>query len=89
MYEDTEVAIKRVRISTSADLESFRQELRLMAAMDHPNIVRLLAAKALPPGVLLWLKHSLAYAACLPYLLAFAQPLEQVLCKQSVSRGCL
>ena len=44
------VAIKRVTIRTSADLDSFRQEVSLMAAAAHPHIVPLLAARALPPG---------------------------------------
>lgn len=44
------VAIKRVAIRTSADLDSFRQEVSLMAAAAHPHIVPLLAARALPPG---------------------------------------
>lgn len=44
------MAIKRVFIRTSADLDSFRQEVCLMAAAEHSNVVSLLGARALPPG---------------------------------------
>ena len=50
-WRGQKVAIKRVTIRTSADLDSFRQEVSLMAASAHPHIVPLLAARALPPGV--------------------------------------
>ena len=32
------------------DLDNFRKELRLMAAVQHPNVMPLLAAHVLPPG---------------------------------------
>lgn len=44
------MAIKRVFIRTSTDLDSFRQEVCLMAAAEHPHVVSLLGARALPPG---------------------------------------
>jgi hypothetical protein len=50
LWAGQRVAIKRVAIRTSADLDSFRQEVSLMAAATHPHIVPLLAARALPPG---------------------------------------
>lgn len=33
------------------DLDNFRKELRLMAAVQHPNVMPLLAAHVLPPGL--------------------------------------
>jgi len=50
LWRGQKVAIKRVTIRTSADLDSFRQEVSLMAAAAHTHIVPLLAARALPPG---------------------------------------
>lgn len=41
---------KRPECSVRQDLDNFRKELRLMAAVDHPNVVSLLAAHVLPPG---------------------------------------
>ena len=37
-----EVAIKKMRIGTSADLNRFRRELQMLAKLDHPNVVKLL-----------------------------------------------
>ena len=45
-----EVALKRPRIRETADLERFRREVALLAALAHPHIVRLLGARLLPPG---------------------------------------
>lgn len=44
------MAVKRCKIGRAADLQSFRQEVALLAQLDHPGIVRLLAVKAVPPG---------------------------------------
>eukprot|EP00798_Chlamydomonas_sp_ICE-L_P019425 gene19425-26082_t len=52
-YKDQEVAVKKMRITTSADLERFRQELVMLASIDHPNVVKLLCAKAVPPDYML------------------------------------
>jgi hypothetical protein len=50
LYENQHVAVKRCKIGKAADLLSFQQEVTLLSQMRHPGIVRLLAAKALPPG---------------------------------------
>lgn len=52
-YHGQDVAVKRCKIGTAADLDSFRQEVTLMSRLNHPNIVRLLAVRALPPGYLM------------------------------------
>jgi hypothetical protein len=44
------VAVKRARISTSRDLDSFRTEVMLLARLAHPSIVTLIGAHLLPPG---------------------------------------
>ncbi|KAK9833258.1 hypothetical protein WJX81_000555 [Elliptochloris bilobata] len=51
------VAVKKARISTHQDLDKFRKELRLMAAVRHANVVPLLAAHVLPPDY--WLAMPL------------------------------
>ncbi len=50
-WRGQEVAVKKARIGTSADMERFRMEIRLLQlAGRHENVVPLLAARALPPG---------------------------------------
>ena len=47
------VAVKKARIGTSADMERFKNEVKLLAMHgSHSNIVPLLAARLLPPGTL-------------------------------------
>jgi serine/threonine protein kinase len=49
-----DVAVKRFRIAQSDDLKRFRRELSILAQLaGHPNIVPLVAARALPPDYLL------------------------------------
>lgn len=48
-FMDQDVAIKKYKISTSDDLVRYKRELAIMATLDHPNIIRLLGARALPP----------------------------------------
>jgi len=50
-WRGREVAIKKACIGTSADMERFRTEIRLLVlAGKHENVVPLLAARVLPPG---------------------------------------
>ena len=49
-WESFPVAVKRVKIGTSQDLDSFRREIQIMATLDHPGIVHLYGARVLPPG---------------------------------------
>lgn len=50
-WQGQEIAVKKARIGTTADMERFRTELKLMVAVGkHPNVMPLLAARALPPG---------------------------------------
>lgn len=49
-YKKQDVAVKRCKIGKAADLLYFRQEAALLSQLRHPNIVHLLAVKALPPG---------------------------------------
>lgn len=48
------VAVKRPRIRESADLERFREEVALLAQLQHPGLVRLIGARLLPPGERFW-----------------------------------
>jgi len=51
-WRERGVAIKKARIGSSADMERFRMEVRLLLlAGNHGNVVTLLAARALPPGL--------------------------------------
>lgn len=48
-----DVAVKRFKISQSDDLKRFRRELSILASLaGHPNIVPVVAARALPPDYL-------------------------------------
>lgn len=49
-YLGQRVAVKRPRIRTAADLDRFRRELCILTSLQHDSIIRVLAAKALPPG---------------------------------------
>jgi len=52
------VAVKKPIIASSADLERYRDELVVLSKLNgHPNIVRMLGAKALPPDYLLVLEY--------------------------------
>lgn len=47
-----EAVVKKLRISTNADMERYRTELKLLIVLGkHQNLVPLLAARALPPGM--------------------------------------
>lgn len=50
MWEGCPVAVKRVKIGTSQDLDSFRKEVQIIATLNHPGIVHLYGARVLPPG---------------------------------------
>ena len=39
--------------SYTQDLDNFRKEIALMSRISHPNVVRLTAARVLPPGMLI------------------------------------
>lgn len=52
-YGDQDVAIKKFRIATSADLERYRSELLILSRLNHPNVVKLVGAKCLPPDYML------------------------------------
>ncbi|GFR48621.1 hypothetical protein Agub_g10535, partial [Astrephomene gubernaculifera] len=53
-WRGRQVAVKKVRISTSADLDRFRCEVALLAELGgHPAVLPLLAARALPPDYLM------------------------------------
>lgn len=52
-YQGRPVAVKQAKIGTARDLEYFRKEVFLLCQLAHPNITALLAARLLPPGVLL------------------------------------
>lgn len=43
------VAVKRPVIRNTADLDRFRQEVKILSAIDHENVVPLLGARMLPP----------------------------------------
>ncbi|XP_022147786.1 protein kinase and PP2C-like domain-containing protein isoform X2 [Momordica charantia] len=44
------VAVKKPILSTSEDLDKFHKELQLLCELDHPSIVKLVAANAKPPS---------------------------------------
>mmetsp|Transcript_32323 Transcript_32323/g.62144 ORF Transcript_32323/g.62144 Transcript_32323/m.62144 type:complete len:655 (+) Transcript_32323:114-2078(+) len=48
-YNKEAVAIKVPSLPRSDDLDRFHKELQMMMRLDHPNVVKLLAAKAHPP----------------------------------------
>ncbi|MEW5300300.1 MAG: hypothetical protein WDW36_003240 [Sanguina aurantia] len=79
-----EVAIKKARIGTSADLERFRSELQLMAGFSHPNVLPLLAARSLPPDYLLVLPLMPSTCKSLIYEAAYAPVWQTVL---RIARG--
>uniref|UniRef100_A0A061SFA0 Protein kinase and pp2c-like domain-containing n=1 Tax=Tetraselmis sp. GSL018 TaxID=582737 RepID=A0A061SFA0_9CHLO len=49
VFNGQNVAAKRYKIRTSADLERFRKELDILKKLEHPNVVSLLGAKQTPP----------------------------------------
>jgi serine/threonine protein kinase len=52
-WQGTDVAVKRFKIAQSDDLIRFRSELTTLAGLQHPNIIPLLGARALPPNYFL------------------------------------
>ncbi|KXZ48955.1 hypothetical protein GPECTOR_24g245 [Gonium pectorale] len=52
-WRGQDVAVKKLRIATSADLDRFRSELAILASLSHPAVVPLLGARSLPPDYLL------------------------------------
>lgn len=51
LYQAQAVAVKKAKISKSADLDNFKLEIIIMAELRHvKNVVGLLAARLLPPG---------------------------------------
>lgn len=54
-YRDQHVAIKKAKIGKSADLDSFKLEVAIMAKLRHvSSVVSLIAARLVPPGVSLF-----------------------------------
>ncbi|PNH05269.1 Protein kinase and PP2C-like domain-containing protein [Tetrabaena socialis] len=47
------VAIKKFRITSSADLDRFKSELTILSSLNHPAVVPLLGARAMPPDYML------------------------------------
>ncbi|KAG8372172.1 hypothetical protein BUALT_Bualt12G0038800 [Buddleja alternifolia] len=54
VYEATldgrKVAVKKPILSTSDDLDKFHKELQLLCKLDHPGVLKLVAAHARPPN---------------------------------------
>ncbi|XP_051138640.1 protein kinase and PP2C-like domain-containing protein [Andrographis paniculata] len=50
ILDGKKVAIKKPVLSTSDDLDKFHKELQLLSKLDHPGIIKLLAAHAKPPN---------------------------------------
>ena len=51
VYVDQRVAIKKAKISKSVDLDNFKLEVVVMAALRHvSSVVSLVAARLIPPG---------------------------------------
>eukprot|EP00803_Ostreobium_quekettii_P000296 evm.model.scf_158.8 EVM.evm.TU.scf_158.8 scf_158:94407-100607(-) len=48
-WAGTPVAVKRPRIRSSPDLDRFRNELAILASLSHPNVIRPIGGRALPP----------------------------------------
>ncbi|CAA6673195.1 unnamed protein product [Spirodela intermedia] len=48
------VAAKRPVLSTAEDIDKYHRQLKLLCNLDHPGLVRLIAAHARPPGYLLF-----------------------------------
>eukprot|EP00955_Chlamydomonas_euryale_P067801 359937-Chlamydomonas_euryale.AAC.27 len=65
VFRGVDVAVKRLKLSTAADLDRFRSELILLSQICHENVVSLLGAKALPPDYMMVLpleRYNLAHA---------------------------
>ncbi|EYU18588.1 hypothetical protein ABFS82_10G150400 [Erythranthe guttata] len=50
ILDGRKVAVKKPVISTSDDLNKFHKELQLLSKLDHPGILKLVAAHAKPPN---------------------------------------
>ena len=48
-YNGRDVAVKKMIITCTADLERFRKEVALLSTFQHPHIVPLVGARMLPP----------------------------------------
>ncbi|KAK4404718.1 protein kinase and PP2C-like domain-containing protein [Sesamum angolense] len=50
VLDGKKVAVKKPILSTSDDLDKFHKELQLLSKLDHPGILKLVAAHARPPN---------------------------------------
>ncbi|KAI3444283.1 hypothetical protein Pfo_000948 [Paulownia fortunei] len=50
ILDGKKVAVKKPVLSTSGDLDKFHKELQLLSKLDHPGILKLVAAHARPPN---------------------------------------
>ncbi|XP_011070076.1 protein kinase and PP2C-like domain-containing protein isoform X2 [Sesamum indicum] len=50
VLDGKKVAVKKPILSTSEDLDKFHKELQLLSKLDHPGILKLVAAHARPPN---------------------------------------
>jgi len=62
-----------------ADLDRFRNELLLLSAINHPNVVSLIGAKALPPDYMLVLRLGAHNLRHMLYEMAWRPPWEVVI----------
>ncbi|KAL0555084.1 hypothetical protein IC582_009017 [Cucumis melo] len=51
------VAVKKPILSTSEELDKFHKELQLLCELDHPSIVKLVAANAKPPNYMFFFEY--------------------------------
>ncbi|KZV27374.1 hypothetical protein F511_02483 [Dorcoceras hygrometricum] len=56
ILDGTKVAMKKPILSTSDDLDKFHKELQMLCKLDHPGIIKLVAAHARPPNYMFFLE---------------------------------
>ncbi|XP_075517755.1 protein kinase and PP2C-like domain-containing protein isoform X5 [Primulina tabacum] len=56
VLDGTKVAVKKPILSTSDDLDKFHKELQILCKVDHPGILKLVAAHARPPNYMFFLE---------------------------------